>query len=111
MTESAGVREPVTYLRLDMFADRLGDVFRVEPADGQSLELVLVVALGRTSERAAEDRPQSFSLEFRGPNEPILPQQIYRLQHSELGDLDIFLVPIGPDEQGLLYEAIFNYDA
>jgi hypothetical protein len=30
------------------------------------------------------------------------------MEHEEIGAFDIFLVPIGPDEQGLLYEAIFN---
>jgi hypothetical protein len=29
------------------------------------------------------------------------------MEHEEIGAFDIFLVPIGPDEEGLLYEAIF----
>jgi hypothetical protein len=30
------------------------------------------------------------------------------MEHEEIGAFDIFLVPIGPDEEGLCYEAIFN---
>jgi hypothetical protein len=49
-----------------------------------------------------------FSLVFRGPLEPLLPQGIHRLEHDALGELDLFLVPIGPDEAGTRYEAVFG---
>jgi hypothetical protein len=35
-------------------------------------------------------------------------QQIVPLEHDTMGRLDIFLVSIGPDEQGMQYEAIFS---
>ncbi|MDX6508976.1 MAG: hypothetical protein QOG81_728, partial [Gaiellaceae bacterium] len=37
-----------------------------------------------------------------------LPQQIYRFDHDELGTLEIFIVPIGTDEGGVRYEAVFT---
>jgi hypothetical protein len=37
-----------------------------------------------------------------------MPQRIYRLQHEELGQLELFLVPIGPDADGMCYEAVFS---
>jgi hypothetical protein len=37
-----------------------------------------------------------------------VPQGIYKLENEKLGALEIFLVPIGPDEKGMRYEAIFN---
>jgi hypothetical protein len=37
-----------------------------------------------------------------------LAQKIHRLEHATLGALDIFIVPIGPDRLGMLYEAIFS---
>ena len=49
-----------------------------------------------------------FALYFRGPREPVLPQQTHSLEHAELGTLEIFLVPVGSTEAGTLYEAIFN---
>jgi hypothetical protein len=38
----------------------------------------------------------------------VLPQAIYQLEHDRMGTMDIFLVPIGPDGQGMGYEAVFN---
>ena len=35
-------------------------------------------------------------------------QQMYQLNHPDLGDLSLFLVPLGPGEGGMRYEAIFN---
>ncbi len=75
---------------IDAFAGRVGERFRLA-ADGATLEITLVEcdrlggdALGRVP----------FSLVFLGPVEPVLPQRIYPLAHGELGDFDLFLVPI-----------------
>jgi hypothetical protein len=38
---------------------------------------------------------------------PPLPQHIYALEHTSLGKLELFLVPIGPDERGMRYQAVF----
>jgi hypothetical protein len=89
------------------FAACLQQSFRVA-LDGASLELELVAAdpLGAGDPAAGRRRP--FSLIFRGPAVPLLPQRIYRLENRALGALEIFLVPIGPDAAGLRYEAIFT---
>ena len=58
--------------------------------------------------RQPSAKRQPFSLVFRGPMAPVWPQSIYRLTRDGLGDLDVFLVPIGPDEIGLRYEAVFT---
>ncbi len=72
-------------------------------AEPIALELVEVNA-GHGPRRGG--RP--FSLVFRGPRNPVLPQAQYRLEHEAMGALDIFLVPIALDAQGLSYEAVFN---
>jgi hypothetical protein len=38
----------------------------------------------------------------------VLPQRIYRLEHEQMGPLELFIVPVGPDGDGLGYEAIFT---
>jgi len=53
-------------------------------------------------------RRAPFSLTFQGPLQPILPQGIHRLLHPELGELALFLVPVGPRGQAMQYEAIFS---
>ena len=50
----------------------------------------------------------TFSLLFRGPADRFLPQATWRLKHEQLGEFDIFLVPVGQDKSGFDYEAVFN---
>lgn len=49
-----------------------------------------------------------FSLMFRSGKAVVLPQRLYRLRHADLGAIDLFLVPVGRDVQGVLYQALFN---
>ena len=49
-----------------------------------------------------------FSIVFRGPLQPVLSQGIRHIEHNGLGELALFLVPIGPDETGMRYEAVFG---
>ena len=96
---------------VETFAAHLGEAFRIRFPDGElELRLVDVEPGGEASLRAAEEAGlrEPFSIVFRGPPEYVLPQRIYRIEHDELDDLEIFLVPIGPDDQGMLYEAVFG---
>src|SRR3954453_23212123 len=78
--------------------------FRVD-ADGQRFEVELI----EVAEGSGGGLPRSpFSLMFRGGPSPPLPQRICRVEHETLGALDIFLVPLGPDEVGQRYEAVFT---
>jgi hypothetical protein len=89
------------------FAPLVADRFRL-------VESAVILELELLSAETASDRGhqglsrQPFSLVFRGPHEPLLPQRIYSLRHPSLGALEIFLVPIGPDESGQRYEAVFS---
>jgi len=35
-------------------------------------------------------------------------QGIYRIDHPVINGLDVFLVPIGKDNKGMKYEAVFS---
>ena len=100
----------IEWLTHDHFAGRLGDQFAITVGEATTLTLELMAATagsemgGRGPE--GQERRQ-FALVFRGPAEPALPQQIYPLTHDELGPLDLFLVPIGPDQVGMRYQASF----
>lgn len=84
------------------FAAHLHTTFRVAHATTTTeLELVEVTD-GSTS------RQVSFSLLFRGPQQPPLAQQIYPFEHDGLGGFDLFIVPVRQDAQGRSYEAIVN---
>lgn len=49
-----------------------------------------------------------FALTFVGPATPKLQQSTYTLKHPTFGDNDLFIVPVGPGEGGMRYEAIFS---
>ena len=75
---------------------------------GEPLELKLIRVEGPSERAGGGERP--FSLFWLGPRDPILPQRIYPLQHphAEIGTLEIFLVPVGRDASGTLYQAVFG---
>lgn len=83
----------------------LGEVFRVYPEGPEPLEFELISASG-PGENSGRGRP--FSILFRGPGEVQLPQCIYRMEHEKIGAFDLFIVPIGSDEKGHRYEAVFT---
>ncbi len=37
-----------------------------------------------------------------------LGQGTFDLEHDQIGSFALFLVPIGPDAEGMRYEAVFN---
>src|SRR5262245_554192 len=91
-------------LKVTDFEVRKGEPFRLRgPAQELALELVEVRNLGDSGRSGG-----AFSLLFRAPTGPVLPQAIYPIEHLALGTLDIFIVPIGPIAGGNGYEAIFT---
>lgn len=94
------------------FSAHLNQTFRIQLEDSDPLELELVdVALMGSKEDFDPEvtgRRYPFSLVFRGPQAPLLPQQVYPIEHETMGRLELFLVPVHPDRQGNRYEAIFT---
>jgi hypothetical protein len=93
-------------LGLSDFADSVGAAFSIGDGD-DALELTLERAEALPGCAPATE---TFRLEFRGPFAPILPQAIYtfRPTEREARSFDIFIVPVGREEAGTLYEAIFT---
>ena len=92
-------------LTVDDFRPHVGSPFAVGD-DGQDRLLELTAA--KESRAHAGAMRAGFSLLFRGARASMLPQGVHRILHPTLGAMDIFLVPVGPDAQGMQYEAIFN---
>jgi hypothetical protein len=86
------------------FEPLLHERFRIAAGPAEPFEAELI----EVSETGADgsSRPQ-FSVLFRGGPSPPLPQRIYAVEHEQLGRLDLFLVPRGPDATGERYEAVF----
>ncbi len=72
------------------------------PIECELIEVNEPVGTGGSGPRAP------FAVVFRGPLEPFLAQGIHRFEHESLGPLDLFLVPIGPEDGSMRYEAVFG---
>jgi pimeloyl-ACP methyl ester carboxylesterase len=103
-------RAKLETLTVETFSGHLGSTFRIHLDDlpQMDVELISATKLGRSTGEEPPDLRQPFSLVFRGPGDALLPQRIYAMEHDRIGSFDLFLVPIGPDEKGLRYEAIFT---
>jgi len=89
------------------FAEELGSSFQLDVGAATPLRLELVEANALTR-ASVGTRRTPFSLLFRGPRQPVLPQKIYPLAHQRLGRLEVFLVPLGPEGESMRYEAVFT---
>ncbi len=91
-------------LTIDDFAPWRGQTFRVlAPGRELDMELAEIRPLGR----AVRDGG-AFSLLFLAEQGPVLPQSIYPTVHPTLGRLEIFIVPLGPQNGRNAYEAVFT---
>ena len=94
------------HLTRETFAPLVDSTFAVGDPGATALGLRLA-ATGPAGAGASGTR-EPFSLLFQGPLRPLLPQGIHRLLHPELGEIAIFLVPVGRLGQAMQYEAIFT---
>lgn len=90
------------------FKDRVGSVFTPNEPEVPAIPLVLNEAELLPANHAPPGLRPPFSLVFLGADEHILPQRLYRLRHEQMGELVIFLVPVGKDGRGVSYQAVFN---
>ena len=92
------------HLTKAMFEENLNSRFWLldERAEPYAMDLI-ELANGHST-----PRQEQFSLRFRGDRSQVFPQRIYPMKHEAIGDFDLFLVPIGRDDSGTFYEAVFN---
>ena len=86
------------------FAAQLNKKFRVQIDEANAVDLVLA----EVSELKSSPRQEQFSIIFRGPLETFLGQGLRQVNQDEMGEFDLFLVPIGRDDDSYSYEAVFN---
>lgn len=97
---------------VETFSPHVGDSFQllIEGVDPIEMQLISASEAGPVTKATAKQGGRvPFALLFRNPQRHrYLPQRIYHLEHKQLGAMDIFLVPIGPDAEGMQYEAVFS---
>jgi hypothetical protein len=89
---------------LEYFSGLVGEKFLLHGLPIPDLEIILQQVVRHEITKNLD----SFSLFFLGPDQPVLPQATYSTLNSTIGQLDIFLVPVARNADGVLYEAVFN---
>lgn len=90
------------------FADKVGDVFPISEEGVPAIPLILKEAEPLNPAVGLPGVRPPFSLIFLAKDPRVLPQRIYRMEHQELGEVSIFLVPVAKDAEGVSYQATFN---
>ena len=90
-------------LNYEDYQSALNTRFAIEAED-----LRVELELYQISEKQVTPNQELYWLMFRGPKDKPLPQMLYHLKHESLGDVALFLVPVGEDPEGFQYQAVFN---
>jgi hypothetical protein len=97
----------VQFLQIEHFGARANETFELSLGEiTQTLTLAEVRPLAPQNFAGMVRQP--FSLLFRSPSQIAVPQRLYRLNNAAMGALDVFLVPVGRDAAGVIYEAVFT---
>jgi len=99
MSDDAG-----TFPTLDDFLAQLDSEFSASSDDGRKFDLLLT----EVNTLIRDERQTNFSLLFRAPLDTIPAQGTYRLSHPGMPEMQIFLVPVKSDGEGVYFEAVFN---
>ena len=92
------------HLTQEKFRELLNSTFDVVGENGEALQFILT----SVKDLGSIPRQEQFSLEFKGPTEPKLPQRMYEFSHETVGEFILFIVPIRNDGDVVVYESIFN---
>ena len=100
-------------LVIETFAGRVGETFELTTEGGESVEVVLSACeetpYTLPAEWEEDVKRTPFTLLFHDSDASrYAPQQNFTLRHAELGEFELFLVPLGPDERGMRYEAVIS---
>jgi hypothetical protein len=86
------------------FSKHLNTKFRIFLNETETIDAELT----SVSEHLVSPRQERFAIVFRTSNETFLEQGIRRFDHDEMGTFQLFIVPIARNDEGTLYESVFN---
>ena len=87
--------------------DLAGTSFDVFPDEAGS-DAVRVAIVEMRSQHSTP-RMIQFSLVFRGPASPLLPQRTYQFRHASLGEFAFLITAIRRTDEAVDYEACFSH--
>ena len=91
-------------LEHEEFSKHLNTAFRIHLNETETVEAELI----DVSEHLVSPTQERFSIIFRTSNETFLGQGLRQFDHDQMGSFDLFIVPIGRNDKGTSYEAVFN---
>jgi hypothetical protein len=94
-------------LQFESFSPHLGSTFELQLGES-TIGLTLTQATKAQTQVYPGMVREPFSLIFRSASAVVLPQRIYPFKHASMGALNIFIVPVGREPQGIVYQAVFN---
>jgi hypothetical protein len=97
---------------LDLFSPLLNAAFTLRDESGVECEAVLVEAAAAGPGNRGESADVPFALLFRVALDAIpaeaARQAMFQVSQPSLETLDLFLVPVNADADGVYFEAVFN---
>lgn len=92
-------------LSLNDFSDHIQHMFPVSVGDTR---IILTLTELTELKGGLPGGRKPFSLIFRGPGQPLLPQAMYDFEHPLHGVIPIFIVPLEANADGVTYQAVFS---
>jgi hypothetical protein len=97
----------VQLLHFENFGPHVNSTFSLKLGE-TTVEMALTEATRQVVRPFPGMMREPFSLIFRSSMQIVLPQRMYTLTHPAMGQIDMFMVPIGRDVRGVVYQAIYN---
>lgn len=88
----------------EVFARNINTKFQAQLDESNYVEL----ELAQVSDVTVFPKQEQFAIVFVGPVESFLNQGSRTFKHEQMGQFELFIVPIARDEKGFHYEAVFN---
>lgn len=94
---------------VETFAGREGERFWITFSDAD-LDLTLAEVTRAPEHWGRTEKREPFSILFHATLEHVIPARLWPVEHEDLGTLEMFLGPIGPNDEGdaMRYEAVFS---
>ena len=89
------------------FEAKKSDVFEIQFEEGRRSSC-RIEDITSSQAPAGSREGQQFSVVFANDSATVFEQGVYPVTHAELGEFELFLVPVFGDDQGVHYEAVFT---
>lgn len=101
----------INKLEASIFKHHLNSKFLVKISEEQIVDMELVEVNDLTkydNQSGIETMQERFSLLFHGPKDKVFDQSVYEIMHETIGNLSLFMVPVGQTDTATQYEVIVN---